>query len=105
MAKDDTTPKQPPAAKQPPPPINVDAIVARLPAMSDADLASLHANATRLKESGTNAQRTGATALLPALEEERAKRPPPTRPKPVRKAKAAKPAKASEKEADDVSEL
>lgn len=97
MAKDETTP-----AKQPPPAINVDAMIARLPAMSDADLATLHANASRLKESGTTAQRNAATAMLPAIEEERAKRPPPTRPKPPgRKAKA----KPATKDADDVPEL
>jgi hypothetical protein len=97
MSKDDATP-----AKTTNQPVNVDAMIARLPAMSDADLATLHANATRLKEGGTNAQRAGATALLPAIEAERAKRPPPTRPKPPgRKAKAKAPAKV----ADETPEL
>lgn len=99
MAKDETTPTKPtsPAA------VNVDAIVARLPAMSDTELATLHANALRLKDSGTAAQRAGAVTLLPAIEAERTKRPPPTRPRPpARKGKTkAKP----DKEADDVSEL
>lgn len=84
MAKDDNPPAKPQA-----PAVNVDAMLARLPAMSDADLTTLHANAVRLKESGSAGQRAGATALLPAIEAERAKRPPPTKAKPpARKAKA-----------------
>lgn len=98
MSKADTPPAKPQAAA-----INVDAMLARLPAMSDADLASLHANAVRLKDSGSAAQRAGAAALLPAIEEERAKRPPPARPKPpVRKAKAKAPPK---EKSDEPSEL
>jgi hypothetical protein len=49
-------------------------LVAKLPAMEPAALANLHENAERLKLSGTNAQRSAATALLPAIEAELANR-------------------------------
>jgi len=49
-------------------------LVAKLPAMEAAALANLHENAERLKQSGTNAQRNAATALLPAIEAELANR-------------------------------
>lgn len=45
-------------------------LIERLPSMPDAALGTLHANATRLGESGTAAQRASAAALLPALEAE-----------------------------------
>jgi hypothetical protein len=49
-------------------------LVAKLPAMEAAALAVLHENAERLKLSGTAAQRSAATALLPAIEIELANR-------------------------------
>ena len=49
-------------------------LVAKLPAMEDAALASLHNNAERLEQSGTKAQKSAAAALLPALETELANR-------------------------------
>jgi hypothetical protein len=49
-------------------------LVAKLPAMEAAALANLRENAERLKLSGTNAQRSAATALLPAIEAELANR-------------------------------
>lgn len=42
----------------------------RVPSMSDADLASLNANAQRLKTAGTTQQRAAASDLLPVLEAE-----------------------------------
>lgn len=94
MSKDDATPPKQPAQAA----VNVDAMVARLPSMSDAELATLHANATRLKESGTKAQQTGATMLLPEIEAERAKRPPPAvRKPPGRKAAGTGKGKAKAK--------
>lgn len=39
----------------------------RIPTMSDSDLASLLANATRLSESGSAKQQSAANDLLPAL--------------------------------------
>jgi hypothetical protein len=45
-------------------------LVAKLPAMEAAALANLHENAERLAQSGTNAQKSAATALLPAIETE-----------------------------------
>jgi len=49
-------------------------LVAKLPSLEAAALANLHANAERLKQSGTSAQRSAATALLPAIETELANR-------------------------------
>jgi hypothetical protein len=46
----------------------------RIPLMSDDELASLNANALRLKETGSNLQRNGASALLPAIQTELAER-------------------------------
>ncbi len=45
-------------------------LIDRLPEMADAALGNLHANAVRLGESGTAAQRASAAKLLPALEAE-----------------------------------
>jgi hypothetical protein len=45
-------------------------LIERLPEMADAALGNLHANAVRLGESGTAAQRASAAKLLPALEAE-----------------------------------
>jgi hypothetical protein len=45
-------------------------LIERLPEMADAALGNLHANAVRLGESGTTAQRASAAKLLPALEAE-----------------------------------
>jgi hypothetical protein len=49
-------------------------LIAKLPGMEDAALASLHNNAERLEQSGTKAQKSAAAALLPALETELANR-------------------------------
>jgi hypothetical protein len=45
-------------------------LLAKLPDMSDDALANLRSNARRLQQSGTPAQRSDATALLPAVEAE-----------------------------------
>lgn len=45
-------------------------LIDRLPGMPDADLGNLHANALRLGETGSAAQRASAEKLLPALEAE-----------------------------------
>jgi len=44
-------------------------LLERIPAMSDEEVANLLANARRLLETGTDAQRVAAEGLLPALEE------------------------------------
>jgi hypothetical protein len=49
-------------------------LVEKLPGMTDDALANLHANAVRLGEEGSKAQRTAATELLPALDAELATR-------------------------------
>ena len=49
-------------------------LVTKLPEMADAALAVLHANAERLERTGTKAQRTAASALIPAIEAELAAR-------------------------------
>lgn len=43
-------------------------IVDKLPGMENASLEVLHANAERLQQTGTKAQKSAAAALLPALE-------------------------------------
>jgi hypothetical protein len=45
-------------------------MITKLPEMSDHALANLRDNAKRLQQSGTAAQRSDATALLPAVEAE-----------------------------------
>jgi hypothetical protein len=45
-------------------------LIPKLPEMSDDALTNLRTNAKRLQRSGTPAQRTDATALLPAVEAE-----------------------------------
>ena len=68
-------------------PVIID-LRARVPAMDDKALATLHANATRLKDLGTTRQRASAEDLLPVIdaeitgraEKKRAEAPP----KPVR---------------------
>lgn len=69
----------------------------RVPQMSDADLASLNANAQRLKTAGTTQQRAAAAELLPVIEAElsdrRAKKlaaMPPKAPRVAKKKAAAK---------------
>jgi len=42
-------------------------LIEKIPALSDSDLASLTANATRLSESTNKKQRDAALELLPAL--------------------------------------
>jgi hypothetical protein len=45
-------------------------MIAKLPAMADAALAVLRANAERLGKSGTKAQKSAAAALMPAIDAE-----------------------------------
>lgn len=45
-------------------------LIDRLPSMADADLGNLRANAVRLGETGSAAQRVTAEKLLPALDAE-----------------------------------
>ena len=49
-------------------------ILEKLPGMEDAALNNLHANAVRLEQAGSPAQRASAGALLPAIEAEIATR-------------------------------
>lgn len=49
-------------------------MIERIPAMTDAELASLRANAARLSTSGSAKQQTDAASLLPAIDEEMATR-------------------------------
>jgi len=65
----------------------------RIPSLSDAELARLHDNASRLREQGAVGQRTEAERVLPLIEaelaERRAREPVrPPRKAPVRKRKA-----------------
>lgn len=46
------------------------ALVDKLPALADDELANLLANAERLVQSGTPAQQAAAAALLPAIQDE-----------------------------------
>ena len=64
----------------------------RVPQMTDDALATLNANALRLKEQGTVVQRTAASDLLPVIATELAERrafklanPPPKKPRVSRK--------------------
>lgn len=45
-------------------------LVAKLPSLEDVGLAALHENAERLEQTGTPAQKSAASALLPAIEAE-----------------------------------
>jgi hypothetical protein len=45
-------------------------MIAKLPGMADAALASLRANAERLGRTGTKAQKSAAAALMPAIDAE-----------------------------------
>jgi hypothetical protein len=45
-------------------------LAAKLPTMEEAALAALRANAERLQRTGTKAQQTAASALMPAIEAE-----------------------------------
>jgi hypothetical protein len=49
-------------------------ILEKLPGMEDTALSTLHANAVRLEQAGSPAQRASAGALLPAIEAELASR-------------------------------
>jgi hypothetical protein len=49
-------------------------LVAKLPSLEDSGLAALHENAERLQQTGTPAQKTAASALVPAIEAELAAR-------------------------------
>ena len=66
----------------------------RVPQLDDKALATLHANAVRLKDSGNARQRASAEDLLPVIEGELATRREKKRaeapPKPVRAAKKKK---------------
>ncbi len=42
-------------------------IASKLPEMTDAELATLHANSTRLADAGTPAQQKAAVALIPSI--------------------------------------
>lgn len=70
---------------------------ARIPAMAQDALVSFHANALRLKESGTSVQKASAEDLLPVIEAELAARVA-AKPKPAAK-KAATAAAAKKKKA------
>ena len=59
----------------------------RIPAMSDADLASLHANAQRLETSANPVQQKAATEMLPLITAELAEREARKPPKPAPKAR------------------
>lgn len=81
-------------------------LVAKLPSLEDVGLAALHENAERLEQTGTPAQKSAASALLPAIEAElqarraaklarqAAARKGAKRPATKRSAKAAAPAEA-----------
>ncbi len=86
----------------------------RVPQMTDDALATLNANALRLKDSGSVVQRTAAIELLPVIETELADRrafklanPPPKKPRASKKkpaaviAEAAKPAPRDQPEPSD----
>jgi hypothetical protein len=63
----------------------------RVPGMTDDALNNLHANATRLAQSGNERQRASAGALMPAIESELALRHAKAlADKPVRKPRAPK---------------
>ena len=51
-----------------------NALLEKLPILSDSELSSLHANALRLSESGSKQQKDAAVLLLPAIEKESAAR-------------------------------
>ena len=65
-------------------------IAERIPVLTDAELANLNANARRLSESGTPAQRSAASDLMPLIEAQIADRiaRKPVKAKAVRKPKA-----------------
>jgi hypothetical protein len=49
-------------------------LAAKLPTMDDGALATLHANAERLMQTGTSAQQSAAAALMPSIKTELAAR-------------------------------
>lgn len=68
----------------------------RIPAMSDADLASLHANAQRLETSAANpVQQKAASEMLPIITAELAEREARKPPKPAPKARKPKAPRAA----------
>jgi hypothetical protein len=70
----------------------------RVPGMSDSALNTLHANAVRLAQSGTDRQRASAGTLMPAIEAELALRQARALAnKPVRKVRATAKAVAAAK--------
>ena len=72
-------------------------MVDRIPAMSDADLASLHATAQRLETEGTTpGQKAAAAEMLPVIAAELAQRLA-AKPKPAAKARKTAAKKTSSK--------
>ena len=71
-------------------------IADRIPTLTDADLATLNANARRLSDSGTPAQQSAAADLLPLIEAQIADRLAnrPVKAKVVRKKKVVAEAEA-----------
>jgi hypothetical protein len=62
----------------------------RIPAMTEADLKSLQANAQRLETAGTAAQQKAAGEILPTITAELEKREAAKPPKPAPKKRVAK---------------
>lgn len=62
------------AAAEPPKVPVIHDLSGRIPAMSDAELNALHANAQRLLASGSAAQKASAATLAPMIEAEVARR-------------------------------
>lgn len=75
MKKDsDKSRDKKPAAAEPPKVPVIHDLSGRIPAMSDAELNALHANAQRLLASGSAAQKASASTLAPVIEAEVARR-------------------------------
>ena len=73
----------------------------RVPAMTDDALMTLQANARRLLETGSNAQRNAATDLIPVIDSElAARRAKKLAAGPARKSAAAKPRKVKKPKED-----
>ena len=76
-------------------------MVDRIPGMSDADLASLHANAQRLETEGTTpGQKAAAAEMLPVIAAELAQRQA-AKPKPAAKPRKTAAKKTAKKTAPD----
>ena len=75
-------------------------LATKLPTMDDGALATLHANAERLMQTGTSAQQSAAAALMPSIKAELAARSAAKRSMtkakpPIKRATHAKPAAAA----------